>query len=414
MTIINYRKIYVPELEPIVEDNWNNEDVLKEINNVLKNRQSPRAQKLIKKITVRLLEIKSTQNTIKQADSTKSNRMKKTIFKGFAQLGNASQNAVNIVNVELKKHYNDYEGSYLTKRCIENDRFSTGTGICSIIRAFIDLGNGNGDILISKVDSKDIIDYINPKSDKQVRADCCRKNNKPLTKRKEGKIKQEQKPKFIESTVAEMLEALAKNETPANIEQDDAKSKSINKTKKESKSKKIKVANMLELLAGNKPNPLTNFEIPKDLVGVSYEGLFAGKLEGSKSLKLVDTYILNNQQLENLAEFLSMYRKITPKIEQCEVHLLTKKPIGNQIVKRKHEMHLQQIKKKCADRGLKFTFEFNDDIHARSIKADNGCKISLDLGLDIFQKSEYINGDGYLKPQKERLCKKFDLVFLRW
>ena len=205
-----------------------------------------------------------------------------------------------------------------------------------------------------------------------------------------------------------------KNETTTNTEQGDVRSKSINKTKKESKSNKIKVADMLELLAGNKPTPLTNFEIPKDLVGLSYESLFAKKLEGSKSLTLVDTYIRNNRQLENLDEFLSMYRKITPKIEQCEVHLLTKSPKDNQTVKRKHEVHLQQIKKKFADRGLKFAFEFNDDIHARSIKADNGCKISLDLGLDIFQKSEYINGKGYLKPQKERLCKKFELVFLRW
>ena len=95
------------------------------------------------------------------------------------------------------------------------------------------------------------------------------------------------------------------------------------------------------------------------------------------------------------------------------MHLLTKQPKDNQIVKRKHDVHLQQIKKKFADRGLKLTIEFNDDIHARSIKADNGCKIKLDYGLDIFQKSEYINGR-YLKPQKERLCKKFDLNFLRW
>jgi ATP-dependent Lon protease len=210
-----------------------------------------------------------------------------------------------------------------------------------------------------------------------------------------------------------MLEALA-NETPANIEQDDARSKSINKTKKESKSNKIKVADMLEALAKDKPNKIINFVVHKDLVGVSYEGLFAGKLEGSKLLTLVDTYIRNNQQLENLDEFLSMYRKITPKIEQCEVHLLTKSPKDNQTVSRKHEMDLQQIKKKFAGRGVKLTIEFNDDIHARSIKADNGCKISLDLGLDIFQKSEYIKGHGYLKPQKERLCKKFELVFLRW
>jgi ATP-dependent Lon protease len=62
--------------------------------------------------------------------------------------------------------------------------------------------------------------------------------------------------------------------------------------------------------------------------------------------------------------------------------------------------------------GIIFTYEFDDYIHDRSIVMDNGWKVVLGRGLDIWQKtggwydiSEYV--------QEQRLCKAHEVTFLK-
>ena len=74
----------------------------------------------------------------KYATEIKSNQKKGFIFIGFTELGNASLKAVEIVNAELKKHYDDWEGSYLKKRSMKNHGFA---GIGCEIYSFIKYGN---------------------------------------------------------------------------------------------------------------------------------------------------------------------------------------------------------------------------------------------------------------------------------
>ena len=104
-----------------------------------------------------------------------------------------------------------------------------------------------------------------------------------------------------------------------------------------------------------------------------------------------------------------MYRKIIPKKVKCNVHLITKKPKDDKTV---HKEKLNHIKKRLLPFGLNLTFEFASK-HARYFEANNGWKIKWDFGLDIFKKSNFKEGKGYLYPQKERHCKEFDMTFVQ-
>lgn len=65
--------------------------------------------------------------------------------------------------------------------------------------------------------------------------------------------------------------------------------------------------------------------------------------------------------------------------------------------------------------GVKFHWRFeSSSIHARHIVTDTGWKISLDRGLDVFQR--YDTSDPFSlghRIQKQRKCKPFEVTYLR-
>ena len=62
--------------------------------------------------------------------------------------------------------------------------------------------------------------------------------------------------------------------------------------------------------------------------------------------------------------------------------------------------------------GVKLSFEFSDTQHDRSITLNNGWKIILGRGLDIWQKT---NGrfDIAEYAQEKRKCKEFEVTYVR-
>ncbi|RLC89311.1 MAG: ATP-dependent Lon protease, partial [Chloroflexi bacterium] len=70
----------------------------------------------------------------------------------------------------------------------------------------------------------------------------------------------------------------------------------------------------------------------------------------------------------------------------------------------------------CQAAGLAFSWSFAEDnsIHARHIVIDNGWKILLDRGLDIFQRYEMNDAFSIAnRMQQFRPCKAFEATFLR-
>ena len=63
-----------------------------------------------------------------------------------------------------------------------------------------------------------------------------------------------------------------------------------------------------------------------------------------------------------------------------------------------------------APRGIDFTYDFEAD-HDRFIRLDNGWKINLGRGLDIFDKVERFSVDRI--SQEDRRCKACSISFVR-
>jgi ATP-dependent Lon protease len=74
--------------------------------------------------------------------------------------------------------------------------------------------------------------------------------------------------------------------------------------------------------------------------------------------------------------------------------------------------NLNEIAESVFDLGIKMTFEYNPNQHDRYIQSDNGWKIILGRGLDIFLRSEgkYNVADLY---QEKRKCKATEITYLR-
>lgn len=75
-----------------------------------------------------------------------------------------------------------------------------------------------------------------------------------------------------------------------------------------------------------------------------------------------------------------------------------------------------QIEEEMADSleslGIQFTYEFVENTHDRSIVLDNGWKIVLGRGLDIYQKTNgwYDIAEYY---QEKRLCKGCEITYVK-
>lgn len=157
-----------------------------------------------------------------------------------------------------------------------------------------------------------------------------------------------------------------------------------------------------ELLAGQKI-------IRDNQLGISYNNLFADYLIDATEITIIDPYIRLPYQLRNLMELISL--------------IYAKKQIGSTIklllVTSNNEDFIQgvkgafnQITESLASMDIIFSYEFDENIHDRSIQLNNGWKIVLGRGLDIWQKtggwydiSEYI--------QERRLCKACEITFLK-
>lgn len=144
--------------------------------------------------------------------------------------------------------------------------------------------------------------------------------------------------------------------------------------------------------------------------GVSYESLFGDYLRGAKKIKLVDPYIRMPHQMKHLLEFCIMLANNKNTDEEIELNVTTWNE-SDEMLKLSTE-NLNEIAESVFDLGIKMSFELNPNQHDRFIQADNGWKIILGRGLDIFLKPEgkFNVADLY---QEKRKCKATEITYLR-
>jgi len=147
--------------------------------------------------------------------------------------------------------------------------------------------------------------------------------------------------------------------------------------------------------------------------GVSFDRLFSPYLQGATEIIVTDPYIRMFYQARNLMEFLETVAKSKADEDEVSVHLITTKDDykGDSQIE-----YFERIQEACGAAGIKFDWRFENDgsLHARHIVLNNGWKVLLDRGLDIFQNFDM--NDAFLlsnRLQQQRLCKAFEVTYIR-
>jgi ATP-dependent Lon protease len=113
-------------------------------------------------------------------------------------------------------------------------------------------------------------------------------------------------------------------------------------------------------------------------------------------------------------ELMETVAKVKSDEDEVAVHLITAE---DDFRNEQQKEQLQKVTDACAGAGIRFTWEFDQpgSIHARHIVTDNGWKILLDRGLDVFQRYEMNDAfDLSNRLQQYRQCKAFEVTFLRF
>lgn len=157
-----------------------------------------------------------------------------------------------------------------------------------------------------------------------------------------------------------------------------------------------------ELQAGQKP-------IRDNQKGISYDMLFGAYLTGASNIKIIDPYIRLPYQLRNFMEFAKLVsEKKEPSID-VKLHLVTNNNLD--YIENAKEA-FEQMVYSLESIGILFTYEFDENIHDRSINLDNGWKIILGRGLDIWQKTGgWYDINEYM--QEQRLCKACEITYVK-
>ena len=117
--------------------------------------------------------------------------------------------------------------------------------------------------------------------------------------------------------------------------------------------------------------------------GYSYESIFGAYLAGAKELTVEDPYIRRDNQLRNF-------------IQLCElcVQVATIKKISlatgadHDYQKAEIDPKFKSLAESLADAGVEFLWRFDDKIHDRELRTNNGWSIRIGRGLDIYQRTD--------------------------
>ena len=152
--------------------------------------------------------------------------------------------------------------------------------------------------------------------------------------------------------------------------------------------------------------------VPENSRGWSYKRLFSSHLKGASEITIRDPYVRMFFQARNLMELLQMIHETVEEGDEVKVHLVTQSDPDSCV---KQEENLNQLVDSFTGSKVAFSWEFdhNTNFHARNITTNTGWKITMDRGLDIFQK--YETGPFSLEQamQEARLTRGVEVTYLK-
>ena len=141
--------------------------------------------------------------------------------------------------------------------------------------------------------------------------------------------------------------------------------------------------------------------------GVTYEKLFAPYLANAKEIVVEDPYIRAPWQVKNLMEFITMLIDTRESVEGLKIKLYTSEEEDKipELIDR-----LDDIKDDLVEYGIELEYTFRY-FHDRAITTDDGWRIVLGRGLDIYEK--YSPYSVASSRQVHRKCKEFSVDYVR-
>ena len=142
-------------------------------------------------------------------------------------------------------------------------------------------------------------------------------------------------------------------------------------------------------------------------IGVTFEKLFGPYLANAKEIHIEDPYLRNAKQLRNLIELITMLIETRP-VEGLKIILDTWEEDEDKcavLIDR-----LNDIQDDLTSYGIEFNYKLRD-FHDRAITTDDGWRIVLGRGLDIYDKySAFSVASG--RPDKRRV-KEFSIDYMK-
>ncbi|MBT7610587.1 MAG: ATP-dependent Lon protease, partial [Bacteriovoracaceae bacterium] len=124
-----------------------------------------------------------------------------------------------------------------------------------------------------------------------------------------------------------------------------------------------------------------HYSILYDDVGHTYDSIFLDYMIGAKKLVIEDPYIRVTHQVQNFVRFCeTVIKSETIK----EVKLITSFDEDTRLSELKEQ--LEDLKQSLMDRDIKLDIEFNENLHDREVRIDNGWVVKIGRGLDFYQK----------------------------
>ena len=142
--------------------------------------------------------------------------------------------------------------------------------------------------------------------------------------------------------------------------------------------------------------------------GISYKKLFADYLKGAHNITIQDPYIRLPYQFKNLLEFcmmLGINKALEDEVNLEVVSWNDEAYINDSI------SYFEELQESVTDLGINLTYRMENH-HDRFIAADNGWKITLGRGLDIFEKIEGRFNVADM-DQTKRKCKSCEITYLK-
>lgn len=152
-------------------------------------------------------------------------------------------------------------------------------------------------------------------------------------------------------------------------------------------------------------------EFQENQRGISYETLLLPYLRGATEITIIDPYIRLPHQGRNLVDLLALLASAKDVADEIGVTLVTKAETGQ--YEQAHLLMLKDIQDSASAAGINFTVTWDETIHDRSIRVDNGWTILLGRGLDIFQKGSGSQYDLAARRQEFRQVVAFGVTYIR-